>query len=139
MRSTQSPETSNFRGRIDMGCDCHSHRDDEEERVLHLIEGNDLRGVGEQALSIRAVQGEAARAFNKADRAAALNLSADVVQLHKDVGERASRQARRQIGYLIERIDERMNRDGWRALSEQARRSSTSDRGPGWALFSRVS
>ena len=114
-----------------MGCDCHSHRDDEEERVLHLIEGNDLRGVGEQALSIRAVQGEAAPAFNKADRAAALNLSADVVQLHKD--------ARRQIGYLIERIDERMNRDGWRALSEQARRSSTSDRGPGWALFSRVS
>ena len=107
-----------------MGCDCAKtsvDRREPEERVLGLLEEGGLREIGEQTISIRAVMADSVRAFDKAGRAAALNLGDQVIQLHNDDGERANRQLRTQIRHLIERIDERMNRDDWGELSERLR------------------
>jgi hypothetical protein len=106
-----------------MSCECGKHGIDAEERIGSILGEAGLREIGEQALSIRAVVTKSVRALNKADRAAALNLGADVVRMYRESGERANRQARRQHRHLIERIDERLSRDDWRALVERERRA----------------
>jgi hypothetical protein len=106
-----------------VGCNCAEslHGGEREERVLSVLGQGGLREIGEETLSIRPVIADFRRALDKAGRAAALNLGDQVIQLQADDGERANRQARRQMRHLIERIDERMNRDDWPELSERSR------------------
>ncbi len=73
------------------------------EPIFDVIENFQLRQIGEQTLSATQTMAEAIRHLNKADRAAALDLGADVFRQHHDAATRWNRQAQQQ--FRTERIE----------------------------------
>ena len=73
---------------------------------------------------------EAIGHLNKADRAAALDLGADVLRQHHDAATRWNRQAQQQFRTVIERIDDRRSQDDWAGLVEQVRVEFPNHDGP---------
>ena len=100
------------------------------EPIFDVIEGFQLRQIGEQTLRATQTMAEAIRHLNKADRAAALDLGEDVFRQHHDAATRWNRQAQQQFRTVIERIDDRRSQDDWAGLVEQVRVEFPNRNGP---------
>jgi hypothetical protein len=105
-----------------MPCGCRTDGGEAEAKVFELLGQSGLREIAEQTLRANQVMGDSIRHLRKAERAAVLGFSPDVVSLHRAAGERANRACRRQFSVVLEAIDERVGRADWAEMAADARR-----------------
>ena len=103
-----------------MLCTCKSSCADEREQVMVLLQGADLRVLGEQALDVPVTITRCLSQLAKARRAKALGFGDEVAALYQRVAEHDRAQAIRQINGVIAQIDARTTQPDWADLVKGA-------------------
>ena len=95
-----------------MGCQCKGKEAPADMReIFRILERADLRDVFEQASATTDAVAAGIRHLTKAERAERLGMGPDVAAIYRQAAERERRQALRQLGTVIERLDERTGRE----------------------------
>ena len=107
-----------------MGCGRRGTGSDEERALRKIAEAHErlgLSGVFEHIENAVSAADESVRHLNHADRAAALDEPAEVVELYRADAGRMNRIARRQVGAALSELRDVRRQDDWASLAEQAR------------------
>jgi len=107
-----------------MSCGCRKSDEighhEAQRQADDLLERAGLREIVAQG---RSAIDEGSRALGhlaRAERAKVIGFGDDVVRMHRDAAVRCNRRARDQLGFVIQRMEDRRQKDDWSGIVEEA-------------------
>jgi hypothetical protein len=101
-------------------CGCRQSEDDTRRKYDELLEHAGLREIVEQGRDAFSAASTALEQLVRAERAEILGFGDGVAEMHRDSATRHNRRARQQLGFLIQRIDARLEAKDWASIVKEA-------------------